>query len=170
MANIEVAAQIAEFKYPADKHTIVWLFDQSSCHRAFAEDALKNAKVMNVRPGGVQPRMCDTMWADRMQKMVFEDGTPKGMKQILEERGINTTRMVADDMRTVLLWYDDFWNEKTIVEHYLNGRGHIVMFVSKFYCELNTIRLSKFGDKRKCTAASTLISPLRVFSKLWTRH
>ena len=81
MANVEVAAQIAEFKYPTDKHTIVWLLDQSSCHRAFADDALKNAKVMNVRPGGVQPRMCDTMWAGRMQKMVFEDGTPKGMKQ-----------------------------------------------------------------------------------------
>ena len=39
---------------------------------------------------------------------------------------------------------------------------HIVMFVPKFYCELNTVRLSKFGDKRKCTATSTLISPLLV--------
>ena len=53
MTNIEVAARIAEFKYPSDKHTIVWLFDQSSCHRVFAENAL-NAKVMNVKPGGVQ--------------------------------------------------------------------------------------------------------------------
>ena len=50
MVNIEVA-RIAEFQYPSDKHTIVWLFDQSGCHQAFAEDAL-NVKVMNVRPGG----------------------------------------------------------------------------------------------------------------------
>ena len=138
MVNIEVAARIAEFKYPSDKHTIVWLFDQSSCHRAFAEDAL-NAKVMNVRPGGVQPRMRDTMWAGKVQRMVYDDGTPKGMKQVLEERGINTARMVAEDIRTVLSWHDDFRNEKTIVEHYLNGRGHLAMFIPKFHCELNPI-------------------------------
>ena len=127
VANIEVAAQIAEFKYPSDKHTIVWLFDQSSCHRAFAEDAL-NARVMNVRPGGVQPRMRDTMWAGKVQKMIFDDGTPKGMKRVLEERGINTARMLAEDMRTVLSWHNDFKNKKTIVEHYLNGRGHIPLY------------------------------------------
>ena len=77
MTNIKVAAQIAEFKYPSDKHTIVWLFDQSSCHRTFAEDAL-NTKVMNVRPGGV-----DTMWVGKVQRTIFDDGTPKGMKQVL---------------------------------------------------------------------------------------
>ena len=54
MVNIEVAARIAEFEYPSDKHTIMWLFDQSSCHQAITVDAL-NAKVINVRPGGVQP-------------------------------------------------------------------------------------------------------------------
>lgn len=95
MANIEGAARIAEFKFPNDKHTIVWLFDHSSCHRAFADDAL-NAKVMNVKPGGAQPRMRDTMWAGSVQKMAFDDGAPKGMmKMILEERGINTARMLA---------------------------------------------------------------------------
>ena len=40
--------------------------------------------------------------------MVYDDGTPKGMKQVLEERGINTACMVAEDMETVLSWYDDF--------------------------------------------------------------
>ena len=92
--------------YPSDKHTIVWLFYQSSCHRAFAEDT-PNAKVINVRPGGVQSRMCDTMWAGKVQKMIFDDGTPKGMKQVLEESGINTALMVAEDMRTVLSWHDE---------------------------------------------------------------
>ena len=51
MTNIEVyGCTIAEFKHPADKHTIVWLFDQSSCHRAFAKDAL-NAKNMGYDVG-----------------------------------------------------------------------------------------------------------------------
>ena len=26
-----------------------------------------------------------------------------------------------------------------VLHAYLNGRGHIVMFISKFYCELNTV-------------------------------
>ena len=85
----------------------------SSCHRAFADDAL-NAKRMNVKPGGAQPCMRDTVWAGRVQKMVFENGVPKGMKQILKERGINTEKMVADDMRTVLANHDDFRTEQTI--------------------------------------------------------
>ena len=46
--------------------------------------------------------------------MVFSDGTPKGMKEVLEERGINTSRMVAEDMRTVLSWHDDFWNVRLL--------------------------------------------------------
>jgi len=56
MENIEDAAKIVEFKYPSDKYTVVWLFNHSSCHWAFAEDAL-NAKVMNVKPGGTQQCM-----------------------------------------------------------------------------------------------------------------
>ena len=56
MGNIKSALQIAEYNYPMESHTIVWLFDQSSCHRAFAEDAL-NVRRMNVRPGGAQPRL-----------------------------------------------------------------------------------------------------------------
>jgi len=47
--------------------------------------------------------------------------------------------MVAEDMRTVLSWHDDFRNEKAIVEHHLSVRGHIVMFIPKFHCELNPI-------------------------------
>ena len=79
-------------------HTLcVGFFDQSSCHRAFAEDAL-NVKHMNVRPGGAQSRMRDTVWARQVQKTVLADGTPKGMKTILEERAINISSMKADDM------------------------------------------------------------------------
>ena len=138
MANIKDAARIAEFKYPSDRFTVVWLFDHSSCHRAFADDAL-NAKRMNVRPGGMQPKMRDTTWAGRRQTLIDRNGIPKGMKKVLEERGINTATMVADDMRTVLANHEDFRTEKTVVENYLIGRGHKVLFVPKFHCELNPI-------------------------------
>ena len=53
------AIQIAKFKYPADKFTLVWLFDQSSGHCAYRDDAL-NVNKMNVKPGGAQPKMRDT--------------------------------------------------------------------------------------------------------------
>ena len=135
MKNVEDAARIAEFKYPNDKHTVTWLFDHSSCHRAFADDAL-NAKQMNVRPGGRQPRMRDTTWAGQPQCLVDENGVPKGMKRVLEERGINTERMRADDMRIVLANHEDFHSETTLVESFLVRRGHIALFIPKFHCEL----------------------------------
>ena len=40
------------------------------------EDAL-NASRMNVRPGGKQPCMRDTVWAGQVQKMVDGKGVPK---------------------------------------------------------------------------------------------
>ena len=43
---------------------------------------------MNV---GAQPQMRDTVWDGRVQKMVFADGKPKGMKIVLEEHGIDTS-------------------------------------------------------------------------------
>ena len=55
MANIKDAVAIAEFKYPPEKNTLVLIFDQSSCHKAHAENALNTR--MNVHPGGKQPCM-----------------------------------------------------------------------------------------------------------------
>ena len=108
MENINNAAKMAEFKYPAHQYTVAWHFDQSSCHKAYAE-------------------------------------VPKGMKR---ERGINSTTMVADDMRTVLANHEDFRTEKTLVEHFLTNRGHKVFLTPKFHCELNPIERG-FGGKQK---------------------
>lgn len=61
--QLEAAVKICEFKYPrADGWKWIWVFDQSSCHTAMAEDALDVSK-MNVGPGGKQPKMHDTAWA-----------------------------------------------------------------------------------------------------------
>ena len=46
-----------------------------------------NANNMNVYPGGKQPLMRDTEFNGVVQKMVLPDGTPKGMKMVLQERG-----------------------------------------------------------------------------------
>ena len=73
--------------------------------------------------------MCDTVWAGRAQVMINSDGSAKGLRTILAEHGINTARMKADDMRTVLSNDDDFINEKTNVEQYIESRGRICLFL-----------------------------------------
>jgi hypothetical protein len=67
-----------------------------------ADDAL-NAFTMNLNPAGGQPTMRDTIFDGKVQQMVFQDdfhveklrGKPKGMKIILEERGLWRTGLKA---------------------------------------------------------------------------
>ena len=150
MAQVKNAADIADVKYPPNRYTVVWLFDQSSCHRKFDEHVLLARNIL-VKDGG--PRhVRDTEWARQPQSMVTQSGTAKGLRTILKERGINTQNMLADDMRVVLSNHEDFANEKTIVEHYLTERGHLAYFLPKFHCELNAIERVWAQAKVYCRA------------------
>ncbi len=80
--------------------------------------------------------------------MVLRDGRAKGMRQVLEERGVNTKGMKADKMREVLGEMSDFKYEKTKVEKLVSSRGHRAMFVPKFHCELNPIESCWCHSKR----------------------
>lgn len=56
-------------------------------------DALNNVKNMNVKPGGAQKLLRDTVYNGRVQRMYFMQGglkVAKGLKMVLEERGIST--------------------------------------------------------------------------------
>ncbi|KAF8496041.1 hypothetical protein JB92DRAFT_3126295 [Gautieria morchelliformis] len=44
-------------------------------------------------------------------------------------------------MYRVLLLQEDFANKKSMLQHYIEGRGHICMFLPKFHCELNPIKM-----------------------------
>ena len=92
-----------------------WVFDHSSCHAAMAPDAL-DVGEMNVKPGGKQQIMHDTIYQGRIQKMTFRDGTAKGMRQVLQERGVDTSGMVAEQMKAVLATHPDFCDEKSEIE------------------------------------------------------
>ena len=98
----EKAIAIFNKAFPGD--IAVFAFDNSSGHACKAKDALV-ANRMNLRPGGKQPEMHDTVWGDgRKQSMVFQEGDtewdtglsispelvgkPKGMKRVLQERGL----------------------------------------------------------------------------------
>ena len=72
------ATAIANIKFPI-----------SSDHCAFKEDAL-NVNRMNVNVGGAQPRMHNTMWDGRVQRMVLSDGRPKGLRLVLQKQGVDT--------------------------------------------------------------------------------
>ena len=133
MAQIEVAATIAEVKYPREEgYRLVFIFDHSSCHGAYADDAL-NANKMNMKPGGKQPAMPNTVWRGKECSMVFNLGVPKGLLQVLKERGVDTRGMKLEDMRKELASHEDFQNEKTKIEHYLNRRvGTVVCYCLNF--------------------------------------
>ena len=138
--QIERAVKIAEIKYPKeDGWRVVWIFDHSSCHAAMPGDGLDVSK-MNVKPGGKQRVMRDGWWGGKVQKMVDARGIPKGLKWVLEERGVDTRGMVVEKMREVLGNFPDFKYEKSRIERLLtDDHGHIVYMLPKYHCELNPI-------------------------------
>ena len=62
----------------------------------------------------------------------LEIGVPKGMKIILEERGINTTSFRKEDMQMILRNHEDFQNEKPRIFRFLEGKGHTALFCQHF--------------------------------------
>ena len=140
MAQIKEAVKIAEVKYPrSEGYRIVWIFDHSSCHAAMPSDAL-DVRHMNVNPGGKQRVMHDGWWGGKPPKMNFALGVPKGLRAVLQEKGVNTSGLSADEMRRTLASHPDFKNEKSSIERYLvEERGHISYMLPKYHCELNPI-------------------------------
>ena len=96
LPQVEKAVDIFEKIHPNTNG--IFLFDNAPSHHKVASDAL-NVQKMNVRPGGKQPLMRDTVWEGSVQTLVGENGVAKGMKAILQERGVNTKGMKAKDTR-----------------------------------------------------------------------
>lgn len=73
LKQVDKAIDIFQRKYP---NHIIFMFDNAPCHKNTADDAL-NVEHMNVKPGGKQPRMRDTVWNGHVQPMVFPVDNPK---------------------------------------------------------------------------------------------
>ena len=58
-------------------------------HSKQLDDALHLEK-MDVEDGGKQPYMRDNKWYGAVQRTVTAQGEQKGMKTVLQERGVNT--------------------------------------------------------------------------------
>ena len=106
--------------------------------------------------------MCDGFWDGKVQSM-NRGGIPKGMKQVLEERGIDTCGMTAACMKEVLGSHSDFKDQKSKVEILLNSKGHLAYFLPKFHCDLNPIE-RVWGQSKRYTKAYSkyTIQSLRV--------
>ena len=60
LKQLEVASTIADTKYPRNEgYRVCFVFDHSSCHGTYAEDALDASKI-SMKPGGRQPKMHET--------------------------------------------------------------------------------------------------------------
>ena len=82
------------------KQGIYKAWPNAPSHKKYPSDGL-NAADMNVHPGGKQPIMRDTTWNGTHQSMVLSDGQSKGMKFVLQERGINTKGLNTAKMRDI---------------------------------------------------------------------
>ena len=69
--------------------------------------------------------------------MVFALEVAKGIRKVLEERGINTSPLNGDQMRVILANHDDFKNETPKLTRFLESRGQVALFLPKLLWEIN---------------------------------
>ena len=159
LKQIDKAILIFEEVHPGC-HAL-FIFDQSSAHASLGPEALC-AFDMNKSNGGKQQKQKDTIipmsnpephFRGLPQKMTLETGEPKGLQQTLEERGFNIVGMRAKCspvcliknerccMARLLSRQEDFRNQVSLLEQTITDRGHLCMFLPKFHCELNPIKM-----------------------------
>ncbi len=119
LKQVDKTIDIFERIHPGSR--ALFLFDNSPSHRKVAEESL-NADKINVHPGELQPAMRDTVWDGEVQHMVYPDGTPKGMKAVPEQRGLDTKGMKANDLKSALKTHPDFQEQKTLLEEFLGRK------------------------------------------------
>ena len=139
----------------------LFIFDQSTAHAALPPDALK-AFEMNKSNSSKQRHQKDTVvpktnpypeFHGKVQKMTTEDRQQKGLEKTLKECGFNIMRMKAKFspvcpwentnccMAHLLSKQDDFDNQTSMLEQVIKDAGHECIFLPKFHCELNPIKM-----------------------------
>jgi hypothetical protein len=174
----EKAIPIFETCFPGCR--ALFAFDNSSNHDCYAVDALV-ASRMNLGPGAGKrkvplPRMRNTFFGpnNTPQAMVFPGdhprfpGEPKGIQQVLTERGLfnpslrldcdECSKKIADDPlrhrrtdcchRRIMASQPDFLQQLPGIEELIMAAGHYCIFYPKFHCELNFIEMFWGAAKR----------------------
>ena len=157
----QVKTSIAIFDEAHPNCQALFIFDQSSAHASLAPDALR-AFEMNKSNGGKQRKQKNTIiplnnpdprYRGKLQKMTLDNGVPKGLQQVLEERGFDIKGLRSKCkpvcpfesqnccMARLLSQQDDFKNQPSMLETLITSLGHQCIFLPKFHCELNPIEM-----------------------------
>jgi hypothetical protein len=121
-----------ECLYP-DKQAL-FLFDNSSNHHNKPPDGLDAwSLTLKNGGGGKKKRAPRDGWylADGIQvkqPMVMENGDMKGLKTILEERGLWSADLTLASARTLLASRPDFAGAKSWLVERVEARGHLLCF------------------------------------------
>ncbi|OAX32176.1 hypothetical protein K503DRAFT_870286 [Rhizopogon vinicolor AM-OR11-026] len=95
--------------------------------------------------------------------MTLPDGRPKGLQQVLEERGFDVHNLRAKCtpvcpwestnccMARLLSQQEDFMNQPSMLETFIKKTGHECIFLPKFHCELNPIEMYRYREVPKKT-------------------
>ena len=142
------------------------LFDNAPSHKKIADNQL-NVEKINVSSGWKQPVMRDTVWSGNVQHLVLDDGDTKGMKIVVEQRGVDTHGMNAEMVREKLNTYEDLKIQKTILEEYVEQRGHLCLYYPKYHCELSPIERVWCHSKKhtRAYANGTITRLLKMYQK-----
>ena len=141
----------------------LFIFDNATGHKIFANDALI-ARSLPLKDGGKRaPRMRNTTFklpdgTERVQVMINDKGEPKGMRNILKERGkwpsgafkgrceLCSSKIADDPGRSfrrdccatrMLECEPDFAAQKCLISEVAEAAGHLTLFLPKFHPELN---------------------------------
>ncbi|KIK38771.1 hypothetical protein CY34DRAFT_25514 [Suillus luteus UH-Slu-Lm8-n1] len=201
LAQMKDAIRIFEAAHP--NRQALFIFDQSSAHASLPEDALR-AFDMNKSNGGKQRHRQDTVIPQsnpciehrgKIQKMTLPDGSPKGLKQVLEERGFDVRKLRAKCapvcpwestnccMACLLSQQEDFTNQPSMLETLIKKAGHECIFLPKFHCELNPIEMywgwckyryrevpkKTFEDAKRCAKEQLDACPTEVIRRFINR-
>lgn len=76
-------------------------------------------------------------------------GKPKGLKQVLYERGLLVPGMKLQDMRVALSKCPDFQGEMSVIKKAVHSRGHILLLSPKCHPELAGLGIEYSWGKSK---------------------
>ncbi len=153
--QLQVVIPLFEATHP--NCDLVFAFDNSQNHHAYAPDALVASRMV-LKDGGKNAPLLRNGYYHKngelvLQPMQLPDGSPKGIRTLLTERGIRADSLEAS--RRILSEQDDFKSQKAWLQEILQERNHKIIFFPKFHCELNYIeRIWAFVKnylRRHCT-------------------
>ena len=134
----------------------MFLFDQSTNHKSFEENALV-ASRLNLKPGGKQPQIRDG-WHIKdgktvIQAMQNDEGVPKGIKQILIERNLWPHNDILLECKNGKCQGESccamaiLKSQQNKLKETIESKGHLCDFLPKFHCELNAIERWGFSKR-----------------------